>query len=82
MILSHRMARMGPMGPKCETFVVFLISAMIKIVSNIEAAAINYVKIVKFPVLAHNILKNFVDLQQSEVTWLEEQGSPSGKLVE
>ena len=72
MILSHRMARMGPMGPKCETFVVFQISAMIKIVSNIEAAAIKFVKILKFPVLAHNILKN----------WLEEQGSPSGKLVE
>ena len=60
MILSHRMARMRPMGPKCETFVIFANSAMIKIVSNLEAAAIKFVEIVKFPVLAHNILKKLI----------------------
>ena len=41
---SYRIGVMGPMGPKCETFVTFGISAMIEISLNIEAAPLNLIK--------------------------------------
>ena len=41
---SYRMGVMVPMGPKCETFVTFGISAMIEISLNIEAATVNLIK--------------------------------------
>ena len=81
MILSHRMS-LRFMRPESKTFINFLIPAIVNIPSNINPVTSELTQHCQLSCADAQYSKELCVIAGVRIIWLEEQGSPQGKLVE